>query len=76
MHVKDLSKELFNKCEGYRPAFFAKEISFLPNENGTIHIEEWMIAIFSVTNSRDLWLQLEWLNKETAPKVFQGSSWY
>ena len=46
------------------------------NENGTIHIEEWMIAIFSVTDSRDWWLQLEWLNKETAPKVFQESSWY
>ena len=23
------------------------------NENGKIHIEEWMIAIFSVTNSKD-----------------------
>ena len=23
------------------------------NENGTMHIEEWMIAIFSVTTSRD-----------------------
>ena len=33
------------------------------NENGTIHIEEWMIAIFYVTTSRDWWLQLEWLNK-------------
>ena len=33
------------------------------NENGTIHIEEKTIAIFSVTASRDWWLQLEWLNK-------------
>ena len=33
------------------------------NKNGTIHIEQWMIAIFSVTTSRDLWLLLEWLNK-------------
>ena len=46
------------------------------NENGKIHIEEWMIAIFSVTNSKDWWLQLEWLNKETVLKVFQESSWY
>ena len=33
------------------------------NENGTIYIEERMIAIFSLTASRDWWLQLEWLNK-------------
>ena len=33
------------------------------NENNTMHIEEWMIAIFSVTISNDGWLQLESLNK-------------
>ena len=31
------------------------------NENGTIHIKKWMIAIFSVTTSREWWPQLEWL---------------
>ena len=38
-------------------------------EKGTIHIEEWMIAIFSVANSRNWWLQLEWLSKYTAPNL-------
>ena len=37
------------------------------NENSTVHFKEWMIAIFSMTKtyttSRDVWFQLEWLNK-------------
>ena len=38
------------------------------NENGTLHIKEWMFAILSITKTDTLlqgilWLVLEWLNK-------------
>ena len=48
--------------------------------NGTVHFKEWMIVIPTMTKTDTLLqvldgLQIEWLSKETALKVFQESSW-
>ena len=50
------------------------------NENGTVDFKKWMIAVLSMTEnrytttSRDGWLPLEWLNKQTFFKVFQNGN--
>ena len=44
------------------------------NENNTVHSKEWMTAIkckSRCTTSRDKWLQLELLNKQTIIKKIQ-----
>ena len=42
-----------NKCQWVR----ASESSGTTNENGTVHLKEWMIAIFSITKTDTLLLQ-------------------
>ena len=46
-------------------------VSGTTNENDIVHLKEWMAAIKHKSryiNSRDGWLELEWLNKYTALK--------